>query len=119
MAQFRFENLDIWKMAIEISDKLFDIADELEKLKRFRFADQLFGAGMSMSNNISEGSGSYSNKDFANFLKFSRRSVFECANIVIIVERRGVITHELKEELLGKLEHLSRKITNFRKTLLK
>ena len=59
MSQFRFENLDIWKMAIEISDQLFDIADELEKMKRFRFADQLYGAGMSISNNISEGSGSF------------------------------------------------------------
>ncbi|OQX80964.1 MAG: four helix bundle protein [Bacteroidetes bacterium 4484_249] len=118
MSQFRFENLDIWKMAIEISDQLFDIADELEKMKRFRFADQLYGAGMSISNNISEGSGSFSNKDFANFLKFSRRSVFECANIVYIVERRSIITKELKENLYNKLEHLSRKITNFRKTLL-
>jgi four helix bundle protein len=118
MSQFRFESLDIWKMAIEISDQLFDIADDLVEKKKYRFADQLYGAGMSMSNNISEGSGSYSNKDFANFLKFSRRSVFECANIVYLVERRSIISPELKEELFNKLEHLSRKITNFRKTLL-
>jgi len=118
MAQFRFENLEIWQMAIEISDQLFDIADDLEERRRFRFAEQLRAAGMSMSNNISEGSGSYSNKDFTNFLKFSRRSVFECANIVFIVERRALITHEIKEELFNKLEHLSRKITNFRKTLI-
>lgn len=38
-------------MAIEIADKLFDIADALEEKKLFRFAEQLRGAGMSMSNN--------------------------------------------------------------------
>ena len=57
MSQFRFENLEIWQMAIEISDELFDIADELEKKHFYRFAEQLRGSGMSMSNNIAEGSG--------------------------------------------------------------
>ena len=118
MAHFRFETLEIWKMAIEIGDELFDIADDLEERKRFRFAEQLRAAGMSMSNNISEGSGSYSDKDFANFLKFSRRSVYECANILVLIEKRGYIAIGYKDELFEKLAHLSKKITNFRKTLI-
>ena len=118
MAQFRFEDMEIWHMAIEISDRLFDIADNLREQKRYRFAEQLDGAGMSISNNISEGSGSFSNADFANFLKFSHRSVYECANVLFILLRRKLITQQEKEELFLKLEHLSRKITNFRKSLL-
>lgn len=31
MVKFRFQDLEIWKMAIDIADELFDIADELEK----------------------------------------------------------------------------------------
>ncbi|MEZ5198587.1 MAG: four helix bundle protein [Bacteroidales bacterium] len=119
MSLFRFETLEIWKMAIEISDRLFDIADDLEKKKLFRFTEQLRGSGMSMSNNISEGSGSYSDKDFANFLKYSRRSVYECANILVLIERRAYITMAIKNELFEELAHLSKKITNFRKTLIK
>jgi hypothetical protein len=38
MAKFRFQDLKIWKMAIEIADELFDIADDLERRKLFRFA---------------------------------------------------------------------------------
>jgi hypothetical protein len=49
--KFRFQDLKIWQLAIEIADQLFDVADELEKKKLYRFADQLRGAGMSMSNN--------------------------------------------------------------------
>jgi len=30
MANFRFEDLKIWRMAIEIADELFDIADTLD-----------------------------------------------------------------------------------------
>jgi len=62
---FRFENLEIWKKAIKIGMELFDIADDLEKRKLYRFAEQLRGAGLSMSNNIAEGSGSYSKKERA------------------------------------------------------
>jgi len=38
-------------MAIEIADKLFDIADDLDRKRFYRFAEQLRGSGMSMSNN--------------------------------------------------------------------
>jgi four helix bundle protein len=62
MAKFRFQDLRIWQLAIEIADKLFDIADKLEQMRLYRFAEQLRGAAMSMSNNISEGSGSSSNR---------------------------------------------------------
>ncbi|MEI9477283.1 MAG: four helix bundle protein [Deltaproteobacteria bacterium] len=52
MIRFRFENLEIWKRAVEIARKLFKIADSLETKKLYRFADQLRGAGLSMPNNI-------------------------------------------------------------------
>ncbi len=115
---FRFENLNIWKEAIEISDELFDFANEAEKKHLFRFAEQLRGAGMSISNNIAEGSGSFSDKEFANYLNMSRRSVFECANIIIIFRKRNLISEDTKGVLFSKLDQLSRQITAFRKTLL-
>jgi len=117
MVKFRFMDLEIWKLAIKIANRLFDIADELEKRHLYRFAEQLRAAGMSMSNNIAEGSGSFSDKDFANFLNYARRSTFENANISILLCMRDLITEEIRNELLDDLNHLSRKITNFQKTL--
>jgi hypothetical protein len=40
-AKFRFQDLKIWQSAIEISNELFNIADELETKKLYRFAEQL------------------------------------------------------------------------------
>jgi hypothetical protein len=51
MVKFRFQDLEIWQLAIQIADELFDLADELEKKRLYRFAEQLRAAGMSMSNN--------------------------------------------------------------------
>ena len=51
MIKFRFENLEIWQRSVEVAGKLFRLADEMEKMKLYRFADQLRGAGLSMPNN--------------------------------------------------------------------
>ena len=118
MDDFRFEQLDIWKVAIDISDDLFDLADEADRKKLFKFAEQLRAAAMSISNNIAEGSGSFSDKEFASFLNISRRSVFECVNILYIFERRRIINADEKRIIKSKLLVLSKQITNFRKSLL-
>ena len=117
MAKFRFQDLRIWQLAIEIANELFDIADGLERKGLFRFADQVRGSGMSMSNNISEGSGSSSSKDFRRFLDIARRSTYENANIVILLEMRKLITNETMDSLLDRLDSLCRQITSFQKSL--
>jgi four helix bundle protein len=117
MVKFRFQDLKIWQLAIEIADELFDIADELERKRLYRFADQPRGSGMSMSNNIAEGSGSTSTKDFGNFLNIARKSTFENANILILLRMRELIDDQRLENLLDKLDKLCRQITNFQKSL--
>lgn len=114
---FRFEQLDIWKDAISVSDILFDYSDMADSKRCYKFAEQLRAATMSISNNIAEGSGSFSDKEFAQFLNIARRSVFECANILHIFERRKIITSNDRQKVYPMLLMISKKITNFRKTL--
>jgi hypothetical protein len=61
LGKFRFQDLEILRLALEIGEELFDIA---------------------------EGSGSFSKAEFKRYLNFARRSVFENANILIILNRR-------------------------------
>jgi len=117
MVKFRFQDLKIWQLAIQIANEVFDIADELEKKRLYRFAEQLRGSGMSMSNNIAEGSGSSSKKEFIQFLNIARRSTFENANVLILLRMRDLISEKSLEKLLDDLDRLCRQITNFQKTL--
>ena len=114
---FRFEELDVWKRSVEVVSWLFDLADGIEALKLFRFAEQLRGAALSIPNNISEGSGSTSRLEFVQFLNFARRSAFECANMLIIFEKRGLVSLQGRQELLKELDELCRMITSFSRSL--
>jgi four helix bundle protein len=117
MVKFRFQDLKIWQLAIEIANELLDLADLLETKRLYRFAEQLRGAAMSMSNNIAEGSGSVSNNEFHQFLNIARRSTFENANILILLGMRKLIEEEKLDRLLDGLDKLCRQITNFQRTL--
>lgn len=115
---FRFETLDIWKEGITITRELLSIGDDLERKKLFRFAEQLRGAAMSITNNIAEGSGSFHEKEFCYFLNISRRSIFECFNILVILLESDLITDSQLSALRRDLDQLSRKISSFRGTLM-
>lgn len=114
---FRFENLEIWKRSAEVSYQLFALADHLENQKKFRFSEQLRGAALSITNNIAEGAGSYSNKEFAQFLNYARRSIFEVANILKLVFPKECDFSDL-QFIFNELVEVSRMIHAFRKSLI-
>lgn len=117
MAGFRFQNLEIWKRSITVVHILLDIADSLEEKCLYRFAEQLRGAALSIPNNIAEGSGSESDREFNQFLGFARRSIFEVVNMLFIFADRGLVAREQQVALIRELEELSRMITGFRRSL--
>ena len=115
--QFRFEDFEIWKKGASFSARLFNLSEQLDKKRLFRFAEQLRAATLSITNNIAEGSGSSSDADFANFLNIARRSVFEVANILTILSRDNYLQSRDVRPLLVELEEESRMILAFRRTL--
>ena len=114
---FRFQNLQVWQRAVDVSIELFELAGEIEAQQHFRWAEQLRSAVLSITNNIAEGSGSSSKSEFAQFLNYSRRSVYEVANMLIILEKEFQVSAQT-HNLLAELEEISRMISAFRKTLL-
>jgi four helix bundle protein len=67
--------------------------------------------------NRAEGSGPSSKKEFRQFLNIARRSTFENANVLILLQKRDLVTKESMDRLLNKLDSLCRQITSFQSTL--
>lgn len=114
---FRFEDLEIWQLAVDIAVKLHRLADRLEAKKMYRYAEQVRGAGLSLPNNIAEGSGSVHPKEFKQFLNITRRSLFEDASMMLVFERMRLLNENEVSTLLVDCDHLSRKVTNFSRSL--
>jgi four helix bundle protein len=85
---YRFEDLEIWQRAKEtqLAVKFHQLADQLDRRRLYRYAEQLRAAGLSLTNNIAEGSGSTHTQEFKQFLNFARRSLFEDASMLLVFE---------------------------------
>ena len=114
---FRFEDLEIWQLARQLAVRFHQVADQLDKRKFFRYAEQLRAAGLSLTNNIAEGAGSVHATEFKQFLNIARRSVFEDASMILVFESLGLLREQEADELLEGCDKLSRKITNFSRSL--
>lgn len=60
---FRFEDLEIWQLAKTLAVDLHKLANELDRKRLYRYAEQLRAAGLSLTNNISEGSEAHTNEN--------------------------------------------------------
>ncbi len=116
-AKQRFENLEIWKISIEIAKEFCCIADKLKKLHLDKFSDYLREICMRISNNIAEISSTGSDKDIIRFLMNAHLSTLESENFITILYEQKLVDSEIKDTLLQKLDGLDNKILNFQKTL--
>ena len=114
---WRFEDLKIWNKAVDLAVKFHRIAERLDSRRLYRYAEQLRAAGLSISNNIAEGSGSVHKQEFIQFLNITRRSLFEDASMLLVFERLGLLETTEVDELLLDCDEESRKITNFSRKL--
>ena len=102
---------------MDLALKFHRIADRLDKRRLYRYAEQLRAAGLSISNNIAEGSGNTYNQEFIQFLNITGRSLFEDASMLQVFERLGLLENTEVDELLWDCDEESRKITSFSRTL--
>ena len=113
---FRFEELQVWQRAADLAVALDELSEDLEAKRKYRFAEQLRAAALSISNNIAEGSGSNTTPDFRKFLYIARKSLFECASMLLVFQRRQFLKTDVTP-ILNDLDTLSRMIVSFTEKL--
>jgi len=92
--EFDFERLEVYQLALEFLDFIFEICKNLPRDLQYVLGDNLKRAGISISNNIAEGSGKKSGKEKARYYGISLDSTRETANMFIILDRQKAIIGE-------------------------
>jgi len=90
-----FEDLDIWKKAIELGVMVYELCDNNIKIaKDFSFKDQVKRAAQSVSNNIAEGFEYSNNNDFWRFLRIAKGSCGEVRSCLLFSVKVKYTTRE-------------------------
>lgn len=83
------EDLDVWKLAIDLADAAYDLGKSMPADERFGLTSQLQRAAVSVAANIAEGSARDSTKDFLRHLSIAQGSLAEVRTLLTIARRRG------------------------------
>ncbi|MCU4155572.1 four helix bundle protein [Carboxylicivirga sp. A043] len=65
----------------------------------YRLCEQLEAASASVTQNIAEGNGRVSTKEYIHFFVYIRGSLYESITILNLLERKGIINNEKLNEL--------------------
>ncbi len=115
---FKFEQLDVWKLSLEYSDLIYEIAEQLPDSERFNLKSQITRAATSISLNIAEGSTGQSDPEQNRFLGLALRSLIETVACQRIISRRNYVTDKAAMNLLDtKAQELAKRHHAFRKSL--
>jgi four helix bundle protein len=115
---FKFENLDVWQLALEYIDLVYELAEKLPRSEDFNLKSQITRAATSISLNIAEGSTGQSDAEQNRFLGLAIRSLIETVACLRIIERRNYLSDDrILNNVDLKAQTLAKKLHTFRKTL--
>lgn len=109
----QFEDLDIWQLARELCQDIFEIAQNSGLKNDYKLYNQIDGSSGSIMDNIAEGFERNGNKEFVYFLSISKGSCGETRSQLYRVLDRNHITDEVFEKLKQKTLVLGKKIGSF------
>jgi len=88
---FKFENLDAWKVSLELYRKIADISRTLKRRDHGFLIEQMMRATLSISTNIAEGTGREGIRESKQFFNIAKGSVYEVVSIAHVLRQEGLL----------------------------
>jgi len=105
MTYHSYENLEVWRTAVDLSVRLYQI---LSESRDYGFKDQVCRAAVSVASNIAEGMERESKKETSHFLHIAKGSCAEVRTQLLIAWRIGYLDEVVYAELKNDAESISR-----------
>lgn len=114
---FKFEKLDVWRMAVEYANEVHFLTREFPKEEMFSLTSQFKRAADSVSLNIAEGATGNTTPEFKRFLVFASRSCAECITCLYHARERKYIIQDEFDTFYQKTEVLFIKINKLKNSI--
>jgi four helix bundle protein len=108
-----FEDLEIWKMARSLTDKIYKLTSSGSFAKDYGLRDQIRRAAVSVMSNIAEGYERSGNQEFMQFLSIAKGSCGEVRCQLYVAMDQLYIEKSECEQLIDSFKKLSIMINNF------
>lgn len=103
-------DLEIYKLAIELSDIAWEIYSDMDWQTKKIIGDQFIKAMDSIGANIAEGYGRFHHRDKIKFYYNARGSLLESKHWTLLLGKREIIGREKHDILIKKLNNLHKKL---------
>lgn len=110
---FKFEKLEIWKLALETANEVHIFTRSFPKEELFSVSSQMKRAADTVSMKIAEGSTGQSNAEQVKFLGYALRFAPEVVNCLYLAIKRNYIDQHQFDKFYNDLEKLVVKIQAF------
>lgn len=109
----RFEEIEAWQTARELTKMLYSITDEGRIARDFGLKDQLRRASVSVMSNIAEGFESKTQALFIRYLGIAKASAGEVRSQLYVARDVGYLTEQQFSTLFQMAEKASRQLSRF------
>ena len=115
----RFEEIEGWQLARELTRKVYSLSAKELFSRDFGLRDQIQRAAASSMHNIAEGFDAGSNPEFIRFLRYAQRSCTEVQSQLYVSLDQKYLSHNEFEDVFSLADHTKAKIGGLIKYLLK
>jgi len=106
----RFEDLEVWKVSLGITQKIYEITGRGAYAKDYPLRDQTRKSVISVSSNIAEGFEKNNNNEFIRYLLIAKGSVGELRSQLHIARAIHYLTDQEFESMNLSLQKLAQQI---------
>jgi four helix bundle protein len=94
----RFEDIEAWQLARELTRKVYDLTKKPDFARDFGLKRQIQEAAGSSMHNIAEGFDSETNPEFVRFLRYAKRSCTEVqSELYVALDQQYISNVEFRE----------------------
>lgn len=115
MPMHKFKELEIWKKAMDLTEKVYRLSSGFPGDERFGLISQIRRCAVSVPSNIAEEAGRNTNGEFNQFLGIALGSLSELETQMLLSIRVGFIQEEA--QVFEEIETLRRMIFSFQKSM--
>ena len=109
----KLEELQVYQLAMEISEKIWNIVINWDYFAKDTVGKQLVKAADSVAANLSEGFGRYFYKEERQFCYYSRGSLYETKTWLTKANNRKLLNNETFDLFLKNIDRIGVKLNNY------